>query len=136
MTINVDKMSVVDGMHRNTAHMALKSEGGVNIAYTEDDAQRMEPLWLASLDELLQLLQPFARMSVTDSGAEYLLSLPDNWDNSHESVLVELASGYIVTALTARWLDAVKPDAAMLFRSLNTNTANSINDILYTRKKP
>lgn len=136
MTIKIDKESIVDGMHRNTALLALKSENGVNIAYTEDDAQRVEPLWIASLDELLQILQPFARMSVSGSGAEFLLSLPANWDDSREDTLGTLASGYLVTALTARWFDAVKPDSAMLFRSLNTNTANSINDILYLKKKP
>jgi hypothetical protein len=96
----------------------------------------MEPLWMASLDELLELLAPFARMSVTDSGAEYLLSMPANWDDEQEGTLGRLASGYLVAALTARWLDAVRPDSAMLFRSLNANTANAINEILYMRKKP
>ena len=65
MTIRIDKSSVVDGMHRNSALLALKSENGVPIAYNDDDAQRMEPLWMASLDELLELLAPFARMSKT-----------------------------------------------------------------------
>ncbi len=136
MTIRIDKSSVVDGMHRNSALLALKSENGVPIAYNDDDAQRMEPLWMASLDELLELLTPFARMSVTDSGAEYLLSMPANWDDEQEGTLGRLASGYLVAALTARWLDAVRPDSAMLFRSLNANTANAINEILYMRKKP
>ena len=124
MTIRIDKSSVVDGMHRNSALLALKSENGVPIAYNDDDAQRMEPLWMASLDELLELL------------AEYLLSMPANWDDAQEDTIGRLASGYLVAALTARWLDAVKPDAAMLFRSLNANTANAINEILYMRKKP
>lgn len=136
MTVSIDKESIVDGMHRNTALLAQKSENGAVIVYNDDDVQRLEPLWMASLDELLQLFHPFARMSVTDKSAEYLLSMPANWDNSQEETLTRLALGYLVTALTARWLDAVKPDSAMLFRSLNSNTANAINEILYRRKRP
>ena len=136
MTVSIDKESIVDSMHRNTALLAQKSENGAVIVYNDDDVQRLEPLWMASLDELLQLFHPFARMSVTDKSAEYLLSMPANWDNSQEETLTRLASGYLVTALTARWLDAVKPDSAMLFRSLNSNTANAINEILYRRKRP
>ena len=136
MTVSIDKESIVDSMHRNTALLAQKSENGAVIVYNDDDVQRLEPLWMASLDELLQLFHPFARMSVTDKSAEYLLSMPANWDNSQEETLSRLASGYLVTALTARWLDAVKPDSAMLFRSLNSNTANAINEILYRRKRP
>ncbi len=135
MNIQIDKKSVIDGVHRQTALLALKKENGENIAYSEDDDARIEPLWIASLDELLQLLLPYARMSVTDNGAEFLLSLPANWDDAQSDALQQLAVNFVVTSLTSRWLDNVKPDSAMLLRSLNSSTANAVSELLYARKK-
>ena len=123
-------------MHRQTALLALKNENGEVISYSEDDEARVVPLWQAALDELLLLLLPYGRMSVTDDDAEFLLSLPANWDDAQEETLRRLALNYVTTALTARWLDNVKPDSAMLFRSLNSSTATAINELLHARKKP
>ena len=95
----------------------------------------MEPLWMAALDELLQLWLPYARMSVTDAGADFLLSLPANWNEAHSDALQKLALNFMVTSLTARWLDGVKPDSAMLLRSLNSSTATAIIELLYARKR-
>ena len=104
------------------------------IAYSSDDAERVEPLWLASLDELLQLLLPYAKMSVNDNGTEYLMTMPANWDDAHTDSLEQLSHNYVATAFVARWLDAVKPDSAMLMRSLNNNTAMAIKELMYKRK--
>lgn len=136
MNIKIDKKSVIDEMHRQTALLALKNENGEIIAYNDDDENRVEPLWLAALDELLQLLLPYARMSVGEDGADYLLSLPANWDDAQAESLQQLAANYVTTSLTARWLDNVKPDSAMLLRSLNSSTGNAINELLFARKKP
>ena len=135
MNIKIDKKSVIDEMHRQTALLALKNENGEIIAYCEDDDDRVEPLWLAALDELLQLMLPYARMSAGEDGAEYLLSLAANWDDSQAESLQQLAVNYVTTSLTARWLDNVKPDSAMLLRSLNSSTGNAINELMYARKK-
>ena len=136
MNIQIDKKNVIDGVHRQTALLALKGEKGVIVAYSEDDEARIEPLWLASLDELLQLLLPFARMSVSDEGADFLLSMPANWDDAQEKSLQQLALNFVVTSLAARWLDNIKPDSAMLLRSLNNSTAGAINESLYARRRP
>lgn len=136
MNISIDKKSVIDEMHRQTALLALKNENGEIIAYNEDDEDRVEPLWLAALDELLQLLLPYARMSVGEDSVDFLLSLPANWDDAQVESLQQLAVSYVTTSLTARWLDNVKPDSAMLLRSLNSSTGNAINELMYARKKP
>ena len=136
MDIQIDKKSVIDGVYRQTALLALKNENGNIVAYCEDDAVRVEPLWLATLDELLQLLLPYGRMSVNDAGVEFLLSLPTNWDDSQAASLQQLALNYVTTSLTARWLDNVKPDSAMLLRSLNSSTGTAIHELLYARKTP
>ena len=135
MKINIDKKKMFDGMNRQTALLALKSESSLLIASSDDDEARVEPLWLASIDELLQLMLPYARMSVTDGGAEFLLALPSNWDDAQADSMQLLADNYVETALTARWLENVKPDSAMLLRSLNNSTASAINELLYARKK-
>ena len=135
MKINIDKKKMFDGMNRQTALLALKSESSLLIASSDDDEARVEPLWLASIDELLQLMLPYARMSVTDGGAEFLLALPSNWDDAQADSIQLLADNYVETALTARWLENVKPDSAMLLRSLNNSTASAINELLYARKK-
>ena len=135
MKINIDKKKMFDGMNRQTALLALKSENSLLIASSDDDEARVEPLWLATIDELLQLLLPYARMSVTDGGAEFLLALPSNWDDAQADSMQLLADNYVETALTARWLENVKPDSAMLLRSLNNSTASAINELLYARKK-
>ncbi|MBE6302964.1 MAG: hypothetical protein E7089_03400 [Bacteroidales bacterium] len=136
MNIQIDKKSVIDGVHRQTALLALKNENGETIAYSEDDEVRVEPLWVAALDELLQLLLPYARVSVADDTADFLLSLPANWDDAQVEALQQLAKNYVTTALTARWLDNIKPDSAMLLRSLNSSTGTAINELLFARKKP
>ena len=135
MKINIDKKKMFDGMNRQTALLALMSESSLLIASSDDDEARVEPLWLASIDELLQLMLPYARMSVTDGGAEFLLALPSNWDDAQADSMQLLADNYVETALTARWLENVKPDSAMLLRSLNNSTASAINELLYARKK-
>ena len=135
MNIQIDKKNVIDGLHRQTALLALKNENGEIIAYSNDDDVRVEPLWLAALDELLQLLLPYARMSVSDTGAEFILSLAANWDDAQGESLQQLAINYVTTSLTARWLDNVKPDSAMLLRSLNSSTGTAINELLFARKK-
>ena len=94
MNIKVYKNSVIDEMHRQTALLALKNENGEVISYSEDDEARVVPLWLAALDELLLLLLPYGRMSVTDDDAEFLLSLPANWDDAQEETLRRLALNY------------------------------------------
>lgn len=135
MKISINKKTVIDGVNRQTALLALKNEGADFIAYSEDDDERAEPLWLGAVNELLQLLSPYARMSVTADGAEYLLSLPANWDDSQGESLQQLAYNFVETALTARWLDNVKPDSAMLMRSLNNSTATAMNELLFARKR-
>ena len=136
MNIQIDKKNVIDGVHRQTALLALKNENGEIVAYSEDDEVRVEPLWVAALDELLQLLLPYARVSVVDDTADFLLSLPANWDDAQVEALQQLAKNYVTTALTARWLDNIKPDSAMLLRSLNSSTGTAINELLFARKKP
>ena len=136
MNIQIDKKSVIDGVHRQTALLALKNENGEIVAYSEDDEVRVEPLWVAALDELLQLLLPHARVSVADDTADFLLSLPANWDDAQVEALQQLAKNYVTTALTARWLDNIKPDSAMLLRSLNNSSGTAINELLFARKKP
>jgi hypothetical protein len=135
MNISIDKKKMFDGMNRQTALLALKNENSLLIASSDDDEARVEPLWLATIDELLQLMLPYARMSVTDDGVDFLLTLPSNWDDAQADSLQLLACSYVETALTARWLDSVKPDSAMLLRSLNNSTASAINELLYARKK-
>ncbi len=135
MNICIDKNKIFDGMKRQTALLALKNENNLAIAYCDDDNERVEPLWLAAIDELLQLMLPFARMSATDDSVEFLLALPSNWDDAQADSLQLLACNYVETALTARWLDNVKPDSAMLLRSLNNSTASAINELLYSRRK-
>lgn len=135
MNIKVYKKNVVDGLHRQTALLALKNDNSEVISYSEDDDGRIVPLWLAALDELLQLLLPYARMSVADAEADFLFSLPANWDDSQTDSLRQLMLNYLITSLTARWLDNVKPDSAMLLRSLNNSTAIAVSELLYARKK-
>ena len=136
MNIQISKENVIDGVHRQTALLALKNENGDIIVYSEDDEERVVPLWLTALNELLQLLLPYARMSATDDEADFLLSLAANWDDAQEESLQRLALNFVTTALTARWLDNVKPDSAMLLRSLNSSTGNAIKELLFARKKP
>ncbi|MBR5891089.1 MAG: hypothetical protein IKZ18_03565 [Bacteroidaceae bacterium] len=136
MNIKIEKKSVIDELHRQTALLALKNEKDENIVYSEDDADRVEPLWKASLGELLQLFVPYATMEMNDDNALFTLTLPSNRDTSHGDTLQQLATSHVTMSLTARWLDNVKPDSAMLLRSLNTSTANAITEILYRTKRP
>jgi hypothetical protein len=74
-------------------------------------------------------------MSVSESNAAFLLALPANWDDSQADALQLLSVNFVATSLTARWLDTVKPDSAMLLRSLNNSTAMAIKELLYRRKR-
>ena len=134
MNININRSAVLDELQRQTALLALKNENNETIAYDDDDAERVEPLWLASLDELLQLLLPYAKMSLTDGNAEFLVTLPANWDVAQTDSLQQLSRNFVATGLTARWLDNIKPDSAMLLRSLNNSTAMAIKELLYRRQ--
>ena len=126
---------MLDELQRQTALLALKNDNNETIAYGDDDAERVEPLWQASLKELLQLLLPYAKMSLTDADAAFLLTLPANWDEAQADSLQHLSSNFVATGLTARWLDNIKPDSAMLLRSLNNSTAMAIKELLYRRQK-
>lgn len=134
MNINIKKGAVLDELQRQTALLALKNENNETIAYDDDDAERVEPLWLASLDDLLQLLLPYAKMSLTDVNAEFLVTLPANWDVAQADSLQQLSHNFVATGLAARWLDNIKPDSAMLLRSLNNSTAMAIKELLYRRQ--
>lgn len=135
INIKIEKERVIDDMHRETALLALKNNNNSVIAYSEDDTERIEPFWIYSLDELLQLLLPFAKMSLNDDNAVFLLSLPENWDDTQIETLQQLSQNFVVNSLIARWMDYVKSDLAMLLRSLNNTTVMAINEILYKRKK-
>lgn len=136
MDIIIKKCDVIDELHRQTALLAMKNENGVLLVYNEDDADRVEPLWFSSLNDLLQQILPFAKMSVADDVASYMFMLPSNWDDSHIDALQQLAFRFVVFSFVARWLDNVKPETALVFRSLNTDVASSIKNILSRRKKP
>ena len=135
MNIEIDKSGIFDEMYRQTALLALKNESNEMIACCEDDAPRVEPLWVAALDELLQLLLPYAKMSLSENSASFLLLLPANWDDAQLDSLQLLATNFVATSLTARWLDSVKPDSAMLLRSLNNSTAMAVKELLFRRKR-
>ena len=99
MNININRSAVLDELQRQTALLALKNENNETIAYDDDDAERVEPLWQASLKELLQLLLPYAKMSLTDADAAFL-SRTSNGRTKHSVPYSALNSAAIVSSLS------------------------------------
>ena len=136
MEIVIDKKEILTDLHKMSAHLGMKFAAPELVASTEDDEVKIEVLLQASLAELLKLLSPYATLEQDDSEAVFGMSMPVNWKTGQGNALVVLSRDYLLHSLLARWLDSVKSDNAMLYRTLNRETANAIVHILSLREKP
>ncbi len=136
MEITINKQDAIDNLHRVTGNLGLKLGAPELVASTEEDTERITPLWNGATTELLQLLQPYANMNYNTVGVTYSLQMPVNWKNSQLTNLCMQCIAYVKQSLVARWLDFVKPDSAMLYRTLNRDIADAVLHILALRKKP
>lgn len=136
MEITISKQDAMDNLHKITGNLGLKLGAPELVASTEEDTERISPLWNGATLELLQLLSPYAQMTNNNTGVTYVLQMPSNWKSTQTSNLCMQCIAYLKQALVAYWLDFVKPDSAMLFRTLNKNIADAILHILALRSKP
>ncbi len=136
MEITINKQDVIENLHKVTGNLALKLGAPELIASTEEDVERIAPLWNNASLDLLHVLSPYADMLFNNNGVVYSLEMPVNWKVSQRNNLFMQCAAYIKQALVVRWLDFVKPDSAMLYRTLNQNIAEAIQHILTLRQKP
>lgn len=136
MEINFSKETSVNELHRMSAHLGMKLGAPDFVASTDDDANRIDNMWSGAVAELAALLQPYATYEFTQEGVIYSLVMPSNWKETQEKNLVEQCRLFLHQALFARWLDYVRADSAMLYRTLNNDTASVITHLLSLRKKP
>lgn len=136
MEIIINKDECVENLHKQSAHLALKLGAPEYLASTDEDRARIEPLLNAALGELFHLLSHYAQLFNDRNLVRCILSMPPNWKDNQLSTLSELCNEYVQQELFARWLDFVKADSAVLYRTLNQNTVSAIKHILSLRKKP
>ncbi|MBQ8271080.1 MAG: hypothetical protein IJZ22_07770 [Bacteroidaceae bacterium] len=136
MNIVIDKNEIVCGLHKMSAHLGVKLSAPELVASTPDDEEKITVMLQASSVELLKLLSPYATFADGADAYTYLLEMPVNWKVGQMGNLVNLCKMYMQYSLFARWLDFVKSDSAMLYRTLNAETASAIVHILSLREKP
>ncbi len=134
--IKFKKEDCVNELHRMSAHLGMKLGTPEFMASTDDDILKIDGMWFAATAELARLLQTYAMMSITSVDVTYKMDMPANWKDSSTNNLVEQCRLFLHQALFARWLDYIKADSAMLYRTLNENTASAISHLLALRKKP
>lgn len=136
MDIVIEKIKVIDNLHRQSAQLGLKVQAPEIVASTADDEERIEPMWSGVTAELLAIMQPYANLTTNDATVTYHLAMPSNWSAEQSGNLALHCNAYLCNALVAMWMDAVKPDSANLFRALNKSNVETIEYILCQRKKP
>lgn len=136
MEIKIDKKELLTDLHRMSAHLGMKLGAPELVASTVDDEDKIELLLQASFAELLNILSPYATIEQIADEAVFTMDMPANWKKGQANALVLLSCDYLRHSLLARWLDSVKSDNAMLYRTLNRETADAIVHILSLREKP
>lgn len=136
MNIEIEKKEVYDALHRLSANLGVKLQAAELIASTEDDEERILPLWNDSVTELSALLAPHSEVYDSGNRVVFVLDMPENWKCSCMSNLVAQCKAFLSNALFARWMDVVKPDSAALYRALNKNFVTAIEHLLALRTKP
>jgi hypothetical protein len=136
MNIEIEKKDVFDALHRMSANWGVKLQAAELVASTQDDEERILPLWRDSVAELSGLLSPFSEVFDSGDSVVFILDMPTNWKSSCMNNLVAQCKAFLSNALFARWMDAVKPDSAALYRSLNKNFVAAIEHLLSLRTKP
>lgn len=136
MNIEIEKVEIFDALHRLSANFGIKLQASEIVASTEDDEERIHPLWDDAVTELAGLLSPYCIVNDAGDRVVFVLEMPDNWKNSCIGNLVAQCKAFLSNALFARWLDAVKPDSAALYRALNKNFVAAIEQLMSLRTKP
>lgn len=136
MEFEINKADCVENLHIMSAHLGMKLGAPELVASTDDDDEKIASMWDGALSELLQLLSPYAQMQQDDNIVKITLNMPSNWKESLCENLSAQCLIYLRQSLFARWLDFVKADTAMLYRTLNQNIASAITHIISIRKKP
>ncbi len=136
MNIEIEKKEVLDALHRLSANLGVKLQAAEFVASTEDDVERILPMWNDSVAELSGLLSPHSEVYDSDDKVVFVLDMPENWKSSCMSNLVAQCKAFLSNTLFARWMDAVKPDSAALYRALNKNFVAAIEHLLSLRTKP
>ena len=122
MEIVIEKEKIIEELHGMSAHLGNKLSAPELIASTADDSAKM--------------LSPYATLVNNSDEIVYELSMPSNWKTDRADTLAALCENYLVHSLFARWLDFVKSDSAVLYRTLNMENAAAIQHILLLREKP
>ncbi|MBR2416165.1 MAG: hypothetical protein IKB11_05365 [Bacteroidaceae bacterium] len=136
MEIVIEKEKIIEELHGMSAHLGNKLSASELIASTADDSAKIEIMLSATLAEVLKLLSPYATLVNNSDEIVYELSMPSNWKTDRANTLAALCENYLVHSLFARWLDFVKSDSAVLYRTLNMENAAAIQHILLLREKP
>lgn len=136
MNIVIEKSEVLDALHRISADFGVKLQAPGVITATKDDEERLLPMWRDTVAELVALLSPYCTLDDVGDKVLLYLEMPANWKISAFNNLVAQCKAFFSNALFARWLDAIKPDTAALYRNLNKNSIMAIERILALREKP
>lgn len=136
MEILFTKKELTDELHRVTAHLGVKLGAPEFVASCDDDAPKIELLMRSSVDDLVEVMLPYAHRSEEDLFFKITLSMPCNWKSDRIDTLRAECGQYLHYALLSRWLDFVKPDSAMLYRTLNKTNEAAVQHILSLREKP
>lgn len=136
MEIQFTKKELIDELHRLTAHMGMKLGAPELVASCDDDTPKIELLMRSSVDDLIEVMSPYAHRIEEDLSYKISLSMPGNWKSNRIETLRAECGQYLQYALLARWLDFVKPDSAMLYRTLNKTNETAVQHILSLREKP
>lgn len=136
MNIEIEKSEVLDALHRLSADFGVKLQAPEILTSTSDDEERMLPMWRDTVAELTGLLSPYCVLNDAGDRVFFNLEMPVNWKSSAFDNLVAQCKAFLSNALFARWLDAVRPDAAALYRNLNKSFIVAIEHILSLREKP
>lgn len=130
------KKELADELHRLTAHLGMKLGAADIVASCDDDAPKIELLMRSSVDELVEIMQPYAACNEDNLSFKIALTMPSNWKSNRLDTLRAECGQYLQYSLLSRWLDFVKPDSAMLYRTLNKTNETAVQHILSLREKP
>lgn len=136
MNIEIEKQEILDALHRMSANFGIKLQATELVSSTPDDEERILPLWQDTVSELAGLLSSCSEVFDSGDRVVFMLDMPENWKSSCMNNLVAQCKAFLSNALFARWLDAVKPDSAALYRALNKNFVAAIEHLLSLRTKP
>lgn len=148
--INILKDDVYAEVKKTTAYTGAKMTEDTETAYnristTDADKEMLDRYWKEACDKATDTLKQFVvNVSSTgwsDNNVSYVglhleLSLPNNFDSSLESSIINSLTSYMVNSIAGKWFLLTNKKESEKYGTLADNAMEDVKGKIYYRKKP